>query len=442
MSGTRRDTATRSAAQQQHSTDTSHRHALTSPCIMAHTSLSSLSRLDPRWDVNRQYFTKGVDANRIVLKPELRLSAQGIVDQDTIIFKDLGRQISWKTVFHIEYAGPILMHALCFYLPELIYGKPVVHSHTQTVAFWLVVAHYLKREYETHFIHRFSNATMPFFNVFKNSAHYWLLGGLFISYFIYHPDFTATFSDTTVNILAGIMVVSGREETVHLHVRMSSLALTLCYVCLLTSVLSPRRSLPFSLSPADGARQLLLPLPAPQPPRSGHSRAQEPSRLHVRVYLVRELHLRGVRVARLLHHGAVAHLLVLPPRLHRADRAVEHQEAHPAQQGVRKGEGSQDPLPVHLVNHQNREGSRRHQDRDERTEQRRTADEHQPPRRPFSTVPPLAHMASSMGNPTLARLVAKFELATIIHRDEFDERNRWCTSREATERVAFDGNES
>jgi len=96
--------------------------------------------------VNRQYFTKGVDANRIVLKPEAKLSAQGLVDQDTLVFKDLGRQISWKTVFHIEYFGPILMHALCFYLPELVYGQKVTHSFTQTVAFWLVIFHYAKRE--------------------------------------------------------------------------------------------------------------------------------------------------------------------------------------------------------------------------------------------------------------------------------------------------------
>jgi len=51
-----------------------------------------------------------------------------------------------KTVFHIEYAGPILMHALCYYGGALLYGKSVEHSYTQTVAFWLVVAHYLKRE--------------------------------------------------------------------------------------------------------------------------------------------------------------------------------------------------------------------------------------------------------------------------------------------------------
>jgi len=162
----------------------------------------------PRWDVNRQYFTKGVDAaTRVVLKPEAKLSSLGLKDQDTLIFKDLGRQISWKTVFHIEYFGPILMHALCYYLPELVYGQKVNHSFTQTVAFWLVVLHYLKREYETHFIHRFSNATMPFFNVFKNSAHYWLLGGLFIAYFIYHPAFTAFWSDEAVIAFAVVMLL-------------------------------------------------------------------------------------------------------------------------------------------------------------------------------------------------------------------------------------------
>jgi very-long-chain enoyl-CoA reductase len=113
-----------------------------------------------------------------------------------------------KTVFHIEYFGPIVMHALCFFLPELVYGQKVNHhSYTQTVAFWLVVLHYVKREYETHFVHRFSNATMPFMNVFKNSAHYWLLGGLFIAYFIYHPQYTEFHSHQTVNILAAMFLL-------------------------------------------------------------------------------------------------------------------------------------------------------------------------------------------------------------------------------------------
>jgi hypothetical protein len=36
--------------------------------------------------------------------------------------QDLGAQIGWQTVFFIEYFGPIFVHALLFYLPELFYG--------------------------------------------------------------------------------------------------------------------------------------------------------------------------------------------------------------------------------------------------------------------------------------------------------------------------------
>jgi len=54
----------------------------------------------------------------------------------------------------------------------------------------MFIGHYVKRELETIFVHRFSNDTMPFFNVFKNSAHYWVLSGFGIMYFLLHPDYT------------------------------------------------------------------------------------------------------------------------------------------------------------------------------------------------------------------------------------------------------------
>ena len=54
----------------------------------------------------------------------------------------------------------------------------------------MVIGHYAKRELETLFVHRFSNDTMPFFNVFKNSAHYWILMGFCSMYFLLHPEYT------------------------------------------------------------------------------------------------------------------------------------------------------------------------------------------------------------------------------------------------------------
>lgn len=107
--------------------------------------------------------------------------------------KDLGPQISWRLVFVVEYLGPILIHSAVYYLslqPQMVakYHSSSVRYNEffNTFVYRLIMAHYLKREFETIFVHSFSSATMPLFNIFKNSFHYWVLNGLIsLGYFGY-----------------------------------------------------------------------------------------------------------------------------------------------------------------------------------------------------------------------------------------------------------------
>ncbi len=101
-------------------------------CVCVFTSRFPVKK----WYPTRQYFTIGDDPKtRKVLTPGTTLESYGLKNNDTLIFKDLGPQISWKTVFHVEYAGPILMHALFYYLPNLFYPgyqpEQYVKSYTQ-----------------------------------------------------------------------------------------------------------------------------------------------------------------------------------------------------------------------------------------------------------------------------------------------------------------------
>ncbi|KAL9012284.1 MAG: hypothetical protein Q9173_002939 [Seirophora scorigena] len=145
-----------------------------------YTQLAASSRTS----IHRLRITKGSDGTHIPNIASLPISETGLRDGSTIYVKDLGPQISWRLVYILEYLGPLLIHPLlCFLLPSSS-GPSIL----QSLSCALITLHFLKRELETLFVHRFSSATMPLFNLFKNSTHYWLLAGLNIAVFTYRPS--------------------------------------------------------------------------------------------------------------------------------------------------------------------------------------------------------------------------------------------------------------
>ncbi|KAI9777324.1 MAG: 3-oxo-5a-steroid 4- dehydrogenase [Geoglossum umbratile] len=151
-------------------------------------SLASKSRIS----VHRLRITKGIDGSYIPNSKDVTLGRTGLRDQSVIFVKDLGPQIAWRTVFVVEYLGPLLIHPLVYFLRPYIYKTNEPPSELQTLSLILITAHFLKREFETLFVHRFSLATMPVFNIFKNSIHYWALAGANLAYWVYAPGSPTT----------------------------------------------------------------------------------------------------------------------------------------------------------------------------------------------------------------------------------------------------------
>lgn len=58
------------------------------------------------------------------LKDEQSLKELNIQNGSKLYVRDLGPQISWKTVFLAEYAGPFFVYLWVYQRPWILYGTP------------------------------------------------------------------------------------------------------------------------------------------------------------------------------------------------------------------------------------------------------------------------------------------------------------------------------
>ncbi|KAF2107354.1 3-oxo-5-alpha-steroid 4-dehydrogenase-domain-containing protein [Lophiotrema nucula] len=177
-----------------------------------------------KFSIHRLRVTKGSDGSPIPKSKELTVHDTGLRNRSAVDVKDLGPQIAWKTVFIIEYLGPLLIHPLFYYGRKLIYGTSAPPSELQKLSFILINLHFLKREWETLRVHRFSADTMPLLNIFKNSGHYWVLSGVNIAYWIYSPNApTARDSNPLITYLGVALFAIGELGNYSTHLTLKNL---------------------------------------------------------------------------------------------------------------------------------------------------------------------------------------------------------------------------
>mmetsp|Transcript_32792 Transcript_32792/g.57082 ORF Transcript_32792/g.57082 Transcript_32792/m.57082 type:complete len:302 (-) Transcript_32792:1268-2173(-) len=159
------------------------------------------------WTPDRQWYTVA-DPKGVALKDEDKSLFEYLGQQKVLVFKDLGLQISWRLVYMIEYAGPIFFYSLLYFCPACVYGQEAKRTFTQNIGYLMLAGHFIKRELESMFIHRFSSATMPFSKLPINCTYYWLFNSLLIGWFFFHPQYTEpSFSPLIKQALVGSFVL-------------------------------------------------------------------------------------------------------------------------------------------------------------------------------------------------------------------------------------------
>eukprot|EP00168_Porphyra_purpurea_P000559 TRINITY_DN1063_c0_g1_i1.p2 TRINITY_DN1063_c0_g1~~TRINITY_DN1063_c0_g1_i1.p2 ORF type:complete len:319 (-),score=122.89 TRINITY_DN1063_c0_g1_i1:71-988(-) len=185
---------------------------------------SAYAKQTPSMYVDRQrfYLPAVVGAKPVALGDKATLAAAGIADGGTVVFKDLGPQISWKAVFVLEYLGPLLILPTFLLAQRAIYGRvtppgSVAAEHQVALALaWGL--HYAKREFETLCVHRFSHATMPLSNLAKNCGYYWGFAAA-VAYFAMHPLYTPASEAAYISGLVGFYFMEAGNMWCHYKLR-------------------------------------------------------------------------------------------------------------------------------------------------------------------------------------------------------------------------------
>ena len=162
-------------------------------------------------------------SNETLIPNEKALSAiSSLKGGATLVYKDLGAQISWRTVFIVEYMFPMLVFPLVWLLgrkfpsglvTQALFGSADSSNTLQATKCWqdlvaiMFTVHFLKRELETMYVHRFGNDTMPVTNIFKNSGYYWMFA-FWIAHASLHPLYTVPPSVSQRYAGVGIFVFS------------------------------------------------------------------------------------------------------------------------------------------------------------------------------------------------------------------------------------------
>ncbi|KAK3248629.1 hypothetical protein CYMTET_41912 [Cymbomonas tetramitiformis] len=155
-------------------------------------------------------------AKPVVLTVGKALSAFGLKTGDKLTLKDLGTQIGYQTVFFWEYFGPMVIFPMFLVFRKQIYGADFEPSETQLLATAYWMFHYFKRIVETYTVHSFSHATMPIFNLFRNSGYYWGFAAM-VAYFICHPFYTSPPLERVYAGLAAALLMQVCNLTTHIN---------------------------------------------------------------------------------------------------------------------------------------------------------------------------------------------------------------------------------